>query len=190
MILSLVWVYFRYIFIYFHTRINESSLFEFEQNFPSIKRYLSFVNRSTKICVYFHPSFSHIINHRIFVDRFCSRITFPKKKNPLDLVPRSDYIDRRRSNISNRCVYSTEWSRVIVAQFRTCAHTEKEREEENLAKRNGWRKERERGRRYRYRFSGKPASRASTNLISMRRIWPSVSVLLCLRIICREIRAR
>lgn len=97
MILSLVWVYFRYIFIYFHTRINESSLFEFEQNFPSIKRYLSFLNRSTKTCVYFHPSFSHIINHRIFVDRFCSRITFPKKKNPLDLVPRSDYIDRRRS---------------------------------------------------------------------------------------------
>lgn len=144
MILSLVWVYFRYIFIYFHTRINESSLFEFEQNFPSIKRYLSFVNWSTKTCVYFHPSFSHIINHRIFVDRFCSRITFPKKKNPLDLVPRSDYIDRRRSNISNRCVHSTEWSRVIVAQFRTCAHAEKEREEENLAKRNGWRKERER----------------------------------------------
>lgn len=80
MILSLVWVYFRYIFIYFHTRINESSLFEFEQNFPSIKRYLSFVNRSTKTCIYFHPSFSHIINHRIFVDRFCSRF---QKKNDL-----------------------------------------------------------------------------------------------------------
>lgn len=187
MILSLVWVYFRYIFIYFHTRINESSLFEFEQNFPSIKQYLSFVNRSTKTCVYFHPSFSHIINHRIFVDRFCSRITFPKKKPSWS---RSSFWLYRSTSISNRCVYSTEWSRVIVAQFRTCAHAEKEREEENLAKRNGWRKERERGRRYRYRFSGKPASRASTNLISMRRIWPSVSVLLCLRIICREIRAR
>lgn len=141
MILSLVWVYFRYIFIYFHTRINESSLFEFEQNFPSIKRYLSFVNRSTKTCVYFHPSFSHIINHRIFVDRFCSR--FQKKKpswsRPSFWLYRSTSID-----ISNRCVYSTEWSRVIVAQFRTCAHAEKEREEENLAKRNGWRKERER----------------------------------------------
>lgn len=87
MILSLVWVYYiYYIFIYFHTRINESSLFEFEQNFPSIKRYLSFVNRSIKICVYFHPSFSHIINHRIFVDRFCSRITYlhvSKKKKSL-----------------------------------------------------------------------------------------------------------
>lgn len=141
MILSLVWVYFRYIFIYFHTRINESSLFEFEQNFPSIKRYLSFVNRSTKTCVYFHPSFSHIINHRIFVDRFCSRITFPKKKLSWS---RPSFWLYRSTSISNRCVYSTEWSRVIVAQFRTCAHAEKEREEENLAKRNGWRKERER----------------------------------------------
>lgn len=184
MILSLVWVYFRYIFIYFHTRINESSLFEFEQNFPSIKRYLSFVNRSTKTCIYFHPSFSHIINHRIFVDRFCSRITFPKKKPSWS---RSDYIDRRRSLTGASIPQSgVAWSWRNFAR----AHTPRKKEKKRI-----WQKEmaggkRERGRRYRYRFSGKPASRASTNLISMRRIWPSVSVLLCLRIICREIRAR
>lgn len=184
MILSLVWVYFRYIFIYFHTRINESSLFEFEQNFPSIKRYLSFVNRSTKTCVYFHPSFSHIINHRIFVDRFCSRF---QKKNPLDLVPRSDYIDRRRSLTGASIPQSgVAWSWRNFAR----AHTPRKKEKKRIWQKGMAGGKRERGRRYRYRFSGKPASRASTNLISMRRIWPSVSVLLCLRIICREIRAR
>lgn len=184
MILSLVWVYFRYIFIYFHTRINESSLFEFEQNFPSIKRYLSFVNRSTKTCVYFHPSFSHIINHRIFVDRFCSRF---QKKNSLDLVPRSDYIDRRRSLTGASIPQSgVAWSWRNFAR----AHTPRKKEKKRIWQKGMGGGKRERGRRYRYRFSGKPASRASTNLISMRRIWPSVSVLLCLRIICREIRAR
>lgn len=189
MILSLVWVYFRYIFIYFHTRINESSLFEFEQNFPSIKRYLSFVNRSTKTCVYFHPSFSHIINHRIFVDRFCSCITFPKKKTLLiSFLVLTISIDVDRTSLTGASIPQSgvAWSWRNFAR----AHTPRKKEKKRIWQKGMGGGKRERGRRYRYRFSGKPASRASTNLISMRRIWPSVSVLLCLRIICREIRAR
>lgn len=125
MILSLVRVYFHYIFIYFHTRTILPIRIWAESFFPS-RRYLSFVNRSRKICIHFHPSFSHIINRRIFVD-FCSHITFPKKIL-LDFDPRSNYIDLRRSNISDRFIQhdSTESNSVIVAQFRACAKRERE----------------------------------------------------------------
>lgn len=180
MILSLVRVYFHYIFIYFHTRTILPIRIWAESFFPSTRRYLSFVNRSRKICIHFHPSFSHIINHRIFVDRFCSHITFPKKIL-LDLDPISIYVDRTSQRVPNAIPRSR-----IAWSWHNFARVRSEKEKKKPAKR----KEREKERRYRYRFSGKPASRASTNLISMRRIWPPVPVLLRLRIICREIRAR
>lgn len=183
MILSLVRVYFHYIFIYFHTRTILPIRIWAESFFPSTRRYFSFVNRSRKICIHFHPSFSHIINRRIFVDRFCSHITFPKKIL-LDFDPRSNYIDLRRSNISDQRVPNAIPRSRIAWSWHNFARVRSEKEKKKPAKR----KEREKERRY--RFSGKPASRASTNLISMRRIWPPVPVLLRLRIICREIRAR
>lgn len=144
MILSLVRVYFHYIFIYFHTRTILPIRIWAESFFPSTRRYLSFVNRSRKICIHFHPSFSHIINRRIFVD-FCSHIKFPKKDssiNTLDLDPRSDYIDLRWSNSSLTGVSNTIPRSRMAWSWHNFARMRSEKEKKNPAKR----KERERER--------------------------------------------
>lgn len=137
MILSLVRVYFHYIFIYFHTRTILPIRIWAESFFPS-RRYLSFVNRSRKICIHFHPSFSHIINRRIFVDRFCSHITFPKKIL-LDLDPISIYVDRTSlTGLSNTIPRSQ-----IAWSWHNFARVRSEKEKKDPAKRKERERERE-----------------------------------------------